>query len=417
MSSSTNQASNSSSKILKSKIEKLVFGGAGLSRDQGFIIFVPYTAPGDLVEVTITQEKKNYKFAKLHRLIQSGPQRTSPRCPYYSQCGGCQLQHLTPEGQLEAKRTFLEDAFGPVPPLVPSPEVWHYRSHIRLNLENGSFGFKNNGLIEIDSCSLFLPIEHDFFRILRQHLQNLSESGSFRVFKATPSHFVLAFSFPKRLPKARRHFVKTLMEALPLQGISMKSPSGEEHFGKTTISNIICGLPVSFSPYGFMQNNPFLTPRLYETLVDWARPEGKSILDLYSGVGITSLLLSRAGGSVIGVEESAAAIRCAQENQNQSGILGVQFKLGRVEEILKTARPVDLVIVNPPKTGLSKSVRDGLLRLQPTEILYISCMPTTLKRDLNDLIGYKREKILGFDLFPQTTHLETLVKITRNNFK
>ncbi|WP_420421881.1 hypothetical protein [Simkania sp.] len=120
---------------------------------------------------------------------------------------------------------------------------------------------------------------------------------------------------------------------------------------------------------------------------------------------------------MLGIEESSAAIRCAQENQSQSGTQGVKFKFSRAEEALKTAEPVDLVIVNPPKTGLSKTVRDALLHLQPAEILYISCMPATLKRDLDDLIGYKREKLLGFDLFPQTTHLETLVKMVRKNLK
>lgn len=418
MSSSTNQAFSSSSKILKSKIEKLVFGGAGLSRDQGCVLFVPFTAPGDLIEATITKEKKNYKFAKLHRLIKASPQRTSPRCPYYAHCGGCQLQHLKPEAQLQAKRSFLEDAFGPVPPLTPSPEVWHYRSHIRLNLSRGTFGFKacdQTTLVEIDSCSLFLPPDHDFFRILRQGINKLNESGSFRLFKATATHFVLAFSFPKKLPKSRDHLVKTLMETLPLQGITLKSPSGEEHFGTTTISRRICELEVTFSPYGFMQNNLFLTPHLYETLVKWAQPNGKSILDLYSGVGITSLLLAQAGGSVVGVEESPAAVKCAKENQAQNAVRGVTFELSKAEKALKKTKPVDLVIVNPPKTGLSKPVRDALLELQPAEIFYISCMPATLKRDLTDLIGYERSEILGFDLFPQTTHLETLVKMVRKN--
>ncbi len=228
-------------------------------------------------------------------MIESGPERTSPQCPYYAQCGGCQLQHLTPKGQLEAKRTFLEDEFGNVPPLIPSPEVWHYRSHIRLNLQQGTFGFKNKGLVEINSCSLFLPIDHDLLRILREHLQEWKESGSFRIFKATSSHFVLAFSFPKRLPKSRRFLVKKLMENLPLQGIAMKSPSGEEHFGKTMISKTICDLHVKFSPYGFMQNNPFLTPQLYETLVKWAQPKGKSILDplLRGGSHVSSPCSSR----------------------------------------------------------------------------------------------------------------------------
>jgi len=420
MSSSTSLVSNSSSKTLKSKIEKIVFGGAGLFRDQGCVVFVPFAAPNDELEVRVTQAKKDYKIAKIEKILKAGPDRIKPSCPYYTHCGGCQLQHLKPQAQLKIKQGFLEEAFDETPPVIASSRNWHYRSHLRLNLDKGTFGFKardKKTLIEINECSLFLPAESHFFQILRSCLVDLKTKGSFRVFKAPASKFVLAFSFPRKLPKNRRTLSERLMQKLPIQGIAMKCPNGEEHFGNIQITESICGLDLTFSPYGFMQNNLFLIPKLYQTLVMWANPTGKSILDLYSGVGTSSLLLAREGGSVIAIEESRAAVKCAQKNQKRNHIQNVSFVQGRVEGALKNSKAVDLVVVNPPRTGLSQEVLEAFNTLKPQEIVYVSCMPSTLKRDLIRLKDYEKHQLEGFDLFPQTTHLETMVKMVRKNLK
>lgn len=340
MSSSTNQVSNSSSKILKSKIEKVIFGGAGLFREKGCVVFVPFAAPGDELHVRVTRVKKDYKIARIEKIIKKSPDRTAPRCPYFQSCGGCQLQHLKPLSQLRVKQTFLEEMFGFKPDITPSPHSWHYRSHLRFNLENGTFGFKgtdNCSLIPVESCSLFLPLDHPLFKKLRLALQPLKEKGSFRLFKGKDAAFILAFSFPKKLPKNRRAFIKNMRKALPIQGIAMKSPHGEEHDGNTTIQETLCGLNISFSPYGFIQNNPSLIETLYETLVSLANPQGKTILDLYSGVGVTSLLLAQAGAQVTAVEESLAAVKCAKLNQKQNGVTGVTFLHKRAETALSEA--------------------------------------------------------------------------------
>lgn len=382
-----------------------MFGGSGLMRHQGCVIFVPFSAPGDEVSLKITQEKKNFKIAQIEKILHPSPDRVSPPCPHFESCGGCQLQHLSYEAQLKAKRSFVTEALGKEIEIVPAPSPWHYRSHLRFNLRKEGKGFHygfiatdNASLIEIQECPLFSP-ETSLFSSLKTYLQTLPNAGiqsaSCRLFKEE-SRFILAFSFFPRLPKTLPPF--------PLaKGVAFKSPQEEIHQGNTQIKTHLLGVPVSFSPYGFMQNNLAMSEKLYQTVLDWVGPKPKKVLDLYCGVGITSTLLSRMGHDVIGVESNKEALKKGQE---------ARFICAPVEavlpKLLETFQP-DVILVNPPRTGLSPEVR---LSLKAPELLYISCMPATLKRDLQDLQRHFRiDKGLAFDMFPQTTHVETLVRL------
>ena len=258
MSSSTNRASNSLSKTSKSnKVEKVVFGGSGLLRDEGCVIFVPFSAPQDEVTLKVTESKKNYKVAHIETLLAPGPDRISPRCSHFQSCGGCQFQHLSYAAQLDAKRSFVSDALGQEIEIIPAPSPWHYRSHLRFNLRKEGKGFQygfigtdNHSLIAVKECPLFTQ-ENTLFSELKAYLQTLPNAGvqsaSCRLFK-TKKSFLLAFSFFPRLPKTHPPF--------PLsEGTVFKSPRKEVHHGNTRIQTKVLGLPVTFSPYGFMQNN------------------------------------------------------------------------------------------------------------------------------------------------------------------
>lgn len=386
------------SKTSKSnQIEKIIFGGNGLTRIDGCVTFVPFSAPGDEVTLKVIQKKKHYQTASIETLIKEGPERVQSKCPHYKTCGGCHLQHLSYQGQLEAKQNFVQEALRiDAVPITPSPKQWNYRSHIRLNLAKENEGFKmgyigwdNRSLIEPKTCPLFLE-DPTFFASLKESLLTLPneeiKSASLRIFQLN-SQIYLAFSTFPKLPKK-------LIKFPFAKGTAYKAPGKEKHLGI-----------FSFSPYGFMQNNASITEKIYQTLIDRVGTKPKKILDLYCGAGTTSTLLAKEGHEVIGVEANRSLLPSSK---------GVAFICSKVEtalpKLLKTFNP-DLIIVNPPRTGLSKEIPP---LLQSEEILYLSCMPSTLARDIERLNSlYSLEHVEAFDMFPQTTHVETLAQLTK----
>lgn len=386
-----------------SKIEKIIFGGNGITRIDGCVTFVPFSAPGDEVLLKITTKKKNYQIAQIEKIFHEGPGRRSPKCPHFKKCGGCQLQHLDYQTQLEAKKGFLQEALRIENiPIHSSDSEWNYRSNIRLNLRKEGNGFKmgyigidNHSLVEPTMCPLFSE-DPELFKRLKEGLFSLSNQGihsaSLRIFNEGKG-VILAFSFFPKLPEKLLSFSFAI-------GACYKSPGREEHLGDTSLTKDILGIPAPFSPYGFMQNNLPLSEKLYQTVLDWIGEKPQIIFDLYCGVGITSTLLKEKGHDVIGVELNRSISPCGN------------FKMhyGAVETVLPTlkAKP-DVIIVNPPRTGLSKEVR---VLLDSQKILYVSCMPSTLARDLQELSSrYTVKRVEGFDLFPQTTHVETVVML------
>ena len=388
------------SKTSKSnRIEKIIFGGNGLTRIDGCVTFVPFSAPGDEVILKVTQKKKHYQTASINTLIKKGPERVHPKCPHYETCGGCHLQHLSYKGQLETKQNFIQEALRIQNiPITPSPKEWNYRSHIRLNLAKESSGFKmgyigwdNRSLIQPIICPLFLE-KLSFFSMLKKALLTLPNKGiksaSLRIFKRGEKIY-LAFSTFPNLPK-------TLIKFPFTEGTAYKAPGKEKILGR-----------FPFSPYGFMQSNALVIKKIYQTLIDWTGIKPKKILDLYCGIGMTSICLAKKGHQVIGVETNRALLPPSNE---------VKFFCSKVEtalpKLLKTFIP-DLIIVNPPRTGLSKNIP---YLLQAETVLYLSCMPSTLARDIERLNSrYTLERVEAFDMFPQTTHVETLVQLHKNS--
>lgn len=407
------------------KIESVAFGGEGILRHEGLVVFVPFTAPGDVVEVEIASKKKNLAHGQLLQILQPSPSRTSPACPYFGVCGGCQLQHLNPAAQLAVKHKFITDTFErigkfPFPDftLSPASKNWHYRRHIRLKLKKegngfvaGYAGYDPGQFIPIDQCPIFLPSETSHFAALKSLLSALSnegiEEGSVRLIKTEHEKLLLAFQFSPSLPK--NHDIP----AGDWKGIVMQSPDEKKQWGETACQIHLFDLIINFSPFGFLQNHPEQTEKLYQAVLDaLPKPSGK-ILDLYCGIGVTTLLCAREGWQAIGVESYADTVAQAKENAKING-LSAEFFEGKSEiqgvSLLKNEHP-DVVLCNPPRTGLDAKLIDALVEEKPPYILYISCMPSTLARDLQKLIhgGYQIEKVQAFDMFPQTTHVETLV--------
>jgi 23S rRNA (uracil1939-C5)-methyltransferase len=341
---------------VEGKVDSLAFGGDGIVRtDEGMVVFVPFTAPGDTIEFEITSQHKKFARGSLLKVITPSADRTTPRCPYYGTCGGCQLQHLTYPAQLRAKKRFIEDALSRIANLTidvtvtPADPTYAYRRHITLHLRNGQphfYATDNQTLIPITHC----PIYSD------DPLPNLTDQpdGPYRLLK-------------------------------------------EE---KLTI----CGHSFTASPKSFVQAHPQASEALYRALI--AQATGTHALDLYCGIGVTSRLLTEKGLTVTGIDSNPQAISLARDNAPAATFIAADAS-AHLDRLLPT---IDLLIVNPPRTGLSPEVLSALQRHPVPHLHYISCMPSTLARDLKAL-PYQLHTIEAFDLFPQTTHVETLTNL------
>jgi len=357
-------------------VEKLVFGGQGLIRHKGMVVFVADVVPGEEVIVRITQKKRSYLVATLEQVVTQVPFRIQPKCSYFGVCGGCQLQHIAYTKQLEFKQQMVQEALRLEHPIeiVPAQKQFAYRRKISLHAREGKTGYyarDNVSLVAIDHCPIFTE----------ESLVPFQNS---------------------------------------LDGTIMKRPDGSLHRIKEGCDKEGCfeeevdGLKIYTSPRVFLQNYPEQSLLLYhDVLAIMKRLAPKAaVLDLYCGVGILSLLAARQGHNVVGIECNKQAVKCAKKSALTNGCRDVTFVAGMVEQQLLREvkkRAFDVWIVNPPRQGLSEQVIDHILACQPPFLIMISCMPPTLARDLKKLAMYEMVEIKAYDMFPQTTHVETMV--------
>lgn len=421
---------------MKGFIQSIAFGGSGIMRSEGEVVFVPFTAPQDTITCKITKKKKNYSEAEIVTIDEAGPQRIKPLCSHFSVCGGCQLQQISYEGQLEAKRQWIADALQriakieglTVPPVIASKNPWEYRRHITLHLQPIEKGFKagyfshdNKSLVEPVECPIFTAKEDPIFaqiHTLAAALESFPRNeGRVTLLKQSGRPPILLFQFkflPNNAPKIIQELWISQNEGA---GAIIKAPNYRKCFGQTETIVDIDGLFITLSPEAFIQNHPEQSLNLYRTLVEAV--QGNKVLDLYSGIGISSLLLARKGLTVKGVESNRSAVRIAKQNSAGNGETKVNFVEADVKAVLKGLihefQP-DALVVNPPREGMEGEVVEMICKEGPREIVYISCMPSTLARDLRLLNegGYRIKMIQAFDMFPQTAHVETLVHLERN---
>ena len=411
------------------KITELAFGGSGVCKEEGIVVFVPFTAPQDDVEIEIIKRKKRFAFGKIKKILSPSPLRVAPPCPYFTRCGGCQLQHLNYPAQLDAKRLFIEDALKriggvqiTVPPVIPSPKQWHYRAHIRLQIHPKGQGFEagyiesdQTTLLPVTQCPLFSEISLTPIQELLASLENRGvEKGFLRLFKTTKGKILLVLSFSPHLPQNWALCKTALQHTSEWEGILLASPEeGITHeIGQIDCTVELEGMKLAFSPFGFMQNNPEQSALLHQAILAAIPKQAKRVLDLYCGIGLTSLLLK--DKEVIGIELDEETVQKAKQNALENQCDHVRFFAGKAEELasqyLDAFQP-DVVLCNPPRTGLMPELISSLTLDPVPTLIYVSCMPATLARDLKLLQegGYRVVAVQGFDMFPQTTHVETVV--------
>ncbi len=425
--------------IIEGEIQAMAFGGEGILRYHGFVVFVPFTAVGDLISCRITEVKRSFGKGVLVSLLKSSHDRTPPLCPYFGTCGGCQLQHLNEPAQLNYKLEAVLDALKrighlqlPSVDIEPATSKWAYRRHITLHLkpkgqgfEAGYIGQDHHSLVVVQTC----PIFNEPFATILEELQVLvsqldnpeKEEGRVILLKNHREQFIFSFQFRflssqnlKIMQDALQHspFLAGVLVQTPKESISIGDPYCEQKFE---------GLNFRFSPRSFIQNHPEQSAKIYRQICRiTGRLPPQKILDLYCGFGITTLLLSKQGHQVTGIECNSEAIKLAQENKALNHLKNVQFIEGDVEKLLpkwQNTHQSDFILVNPPRQGLAKRVVEVLLQAKPHHIVYVSCMPSTLARDLGILCQntYEVHECTAYDMFPQTAHVETLVYLRKRN--
>lgn len=374
------------------EVEKLVAGGNGLARWHGIPIFIPRSAPGDRLRVRIMERRPDYGRAEIVEILTAGPGRRTPPCPHFGRCGGCDLQHLSDDLQFELKAEAVRETLfrlGGVDPSVPCElvqgEAWAYRQRAQVHTagqgEDLQVGFRarrGSQVVPVDSCPILVP-----------ELEGLLAS--------------LADSLPL-IPPKRLDLVVGDGGTLSTAPKTPLLPHGEIEIANGEIH-------YRLDARCFFQSHRQLLPRLVQHVVgDW---RGRLAIDLYAGVGLFSLPLASLYESVVAVEGDSVAGRYLKRNARRNRLEHLHFVHSAVESwIGELPEHPDRVVVDPPRTGLSREVCSKMCERRPRRLTYVSCHPAALARDLRLLSeGFRLEKIILMDLFPQTGHMEVVAQL------
>lgn len=399
------------------RILRLAAGGDGVGKlPDGKTVFVPRSAPQDLVELTALREHKRFARARLGRLIEASPFRVEPRCPHYvrDECGGCQLQHLDYEAQLESRRSFVGDALrrlgkreAPDPPIISAPQAYDYRTKLTLHVGSDS---KRLGLHPYQRPDQVFDLH--WCHITRPELMALWQATR-RLRALLPPHLS---QLVLRLDRGGgRHLLLRVGDGEVWSGFDRLRRELERLEAPATIwyqpvggaPRAVAGGGEAFPATVFEQVHPAMGDRVRGfALEQIGDVSGRRVWDLYAGIGETSVLLIGRGASVESVEVDRRAVAEAEARGP-----GARRYTGRVEHLLGKLRSPDFVIANPPRTGMDERVSAELNRLAPLRVVYISCDPATLARDLQRLDRFRVCRVQAFDLFPQTAHVETVVTL------
>jgi 23S rRNA (uracil1939-C5)-methyltransferase len=431
------------SELFEAVVEKIVQGGDGLVRHKGMAVFLPGVVTNERVLARISSTKKNFARGRVEKVLEPGPSRVDPICSHYGICGGCQLQHLAYEAQLRAKEDFVKEALSriaqvkemPAIRCVAAKEVWHYRRHIRLKLwacsgkyKLGFFQARSHEGVAMENCHIFLG--HDgplFFRALDALISQLDmpkdPDGHLSILKNGAGRFILGFEFAVSKP---RNIESVLLKAFEEQdlfaGAFVSSGSQKQVFGSVDARfkvRLLAGqeeLSFLCRPDAFVQSHATQSETIYNDIVNkLVAVKAHTVLDLYCGIGVLCTLLAKMGLRSFGVEVSSNSIELALQNSKNNNV-HVEWTCARAEDVaenLLCRHNADTVILNPPRTGVAPELLQVLVKNKPKHIFYMSCMPPTMARDVKILIqaGYKLKSCDAYDMFPQTTHVETLLHL------
>ncbi len=438
-------------------IDGLNHQGEGVGRHEEFTVFVPQALPGDKVIVRVISVQKSYARALVEKLLNTSPQRVVAVCEHFGQCGGCQLQHLDYAEQLKYKQRVVYDALKriggldvTVLPTIGMANPWHYRNkaQVPIGMSSGKVqaGFFEKGshkIVDLNSCHIQHPVNDQVVHIVRKQLQELKiPIYNEKEHRGLVRHIVARTSFAtaevlvtivtngRELPQAQKLITALRANINNLVGIVQSINTrrvnvilGEEEktlWGRPYLIEKIGSLTYRLSPRSFFQVNSQQTEILYQKAKEYAALQGQEIVfDLYCGIGTIALYVADAAAKVVGVEIVEAAVEDAKQNAKLNGISNVEFHAGAAEELVpklyQQGYKADVVLVDPPRKGCDEKLLKTIASMQPERLVYISCSPATLARDLKYLTahGFTVVKVQPLDRFPHTAHVECVTLMSK----
>jgi 23S rRNA (uracil1939-C5)-methyltransferase len=440
-------------------VDSLAYGGNGVARLNGFVVFVRRGLPGDTVRAEVTKVKRGFAEATTTEVVVPSPARTDAPCThYYEGCGGCRFQDLRYETQIAAKEAQVGDALRrigriaepPLEPILPAVEQFHYRNKLEYSFTStprgAALGFHRAGrwdeVLEVDRCWITTDLGNAIRDAVRDWAQEEglppfdqeAQTGYLRHLvvregRNTGQALVQLVTAPGDLQGADR-LVETLREFPEVRSIHWAvndSPAEVTNlptnllWGDEAIEEQILGLRFRVRPNAFMQTNTAMAERLYDLAIEFAALDGgETVYDLYCGTGTIGLAMSSRALTVWGLEANEESVACAIENAGLNGITNAAFFAGEVgaslEDLAERAGKPDVAVVDPPRAGLSGKALRRLARLEAPKIVYVSCNPTTLAGNLKELVeewGYTLRRVKPVDMFPHTPHVESVALLTR----
>ena len=441
------------------RIDSLAYGGNGVARLNGFVVFVRRGLPGDTVRARVTKVKRSHAEAIAVEVVEPGADRVEAPCLHYPACGGCRFQDLAYERQLEAKSGQVGDAMARIggfsdlelEPAVPAESIFHYRNKLEYSLtetpDGVGLGLHRAGrwdeVLDIEKCWLTTDVGN----ALRNAVRDWARAEGLSVYdqathegylrhlivregRNTAQALVVLVTAPGRLDGEER-LVETLQRFPEVRSIyhavndrpaEVTNVPAKLLWGEDAIQEEILGLRFRVRPNAFLQTNTAMAEVLYSLALEYAGLTGEeTVFDLYCGTGTIGLTMAREALTVWGVEVSEESVACAIENAELNGITNTAFFAGEVgdsiEELHERAGKPDIVVVDPPRAGLSAKALRRIARLEPARIVYVSCNPTTLAGNAKELVGehgYRLERARPVDMFPHTPHIETVALFVKD---
>ncbi len=414
-------------------IDTLTHGPFGLGRSDGKVVLVPLTVPGDRVEVDVVEEHKNYSVARLQSVVEPSPARRTAPCPYTGACGGCSWQEVAYETQLQAKQRNVADALARVGgltgfellPILPGSGEFHYRRRIVLHVDGERrIGFRrafSREVVEVRRCHIAEAGAESGIETAVQWIGRLATQVSeVEILSADrPGQVILS-------AKSRHPYRGSDGDACagllggPVAGIVMAGPGWRRRWGETALSCVVDGdLRLTHDAGTFSQINPEGNRRLVDEVMAWTGFGAEDdVLELYAGAGNLTLPAARRARRVTAVEADARLVRSGRRNAADNDIGNIRWwrhdAVAAVDEFIRQKRRFTAIVLNPPRAG-AKRAAPGLAALGAGKVLYVSCDPATLARDLRQLAaqGYALRRVRPVDLFPQTFHVETIAELIR----
>lgn len=432
---------NRTPRIATFRIDKLVAGGLGMARQEGKVVFLPGVLPGEEVEAEVTRVRRDYALARVTRILAPSSDRANPPCPHYGECGGCQLQHAVYARQLREKEAILRDTLlrtarlsdPPLLPILPAPEPFGYRIRTQLKVKGRALGYYAAGthrLVPVAACPLLHPLLNQALARLHMFLQGTPLSALSAIHLATdiPPRGIWLTLHGREQALLSPDLPGRLRREIPsLRGLLLASASGGPGrpprllWGTKTLTLEAHPLTFQVTAGTFTQVHWAMNLRIMETLKQWVgKAARKTLLDLYAGYGNLSLPLAGQVQAILAVESDPQAAEDAIASARRGGLNGIpRFRVLALlaEEGLRRLRREGvrpgIVLLDPPRQGCSREALEGILDLETPQLLYLSCDPAILARDVRRFLaaGYRVSRIQPFDLFPQTAHLETLVEL------